>query len=384
MKQEKPDTAGLVKAGELARAAGVSLSTVKFYVKEGLIRPVCKTGRNMAYYDPKAAETIQLIRSLQKERFYPLSVIKSLLAGGTVRTSDLALLDAIHKVDGPEAPASISAGEALRRCGLTSVQAAALAETGLVTPKGPPRRQSYSREDMAVMELVARRLEAGIPFQQTVRALAIYQEALSRAVQADVDSFVAGALMARDFTAEAGANMIRVSDETLDAFIAIRRKELNRFYGSQRLEDLERFEHRLAQASEVLCPILARAGLGAAAELYAAAMRGEVTGTPATDQAAEHGWAFARAARGDIPRSIAESLRARRYFLSLSPAGGGSAALTQWLLKCVWLTLAPDILDCRRAAEDAWNALGLWAAAACPALPAAEIRRKLEELRGGL
>ena len=36
--------------------------------------------------------------------------------------------------------------------------------------------------------------------------------------------------------------MIRVSDETLDSFIALRRKALNREYGSRRLEDMGRFE----------------------------------------------------------------------------------------------------------------------------------------------
>ena len=381
MKQEKPNVSGLMKVGELAKAAGVSLSTVKFYVKEGLIRPVCKTGKNMAYYDPASAETIQLIRSLQKERFYPLSVIKSLLSGGTVRAPDLELLDAIHKVDS-DTGETVTAGEALRRSGLSAAQAAALAEAGLIRPEGTARRQSYSREDLAVMELVARRLEAGIPFQQSVRALVIYQSALSQAAEADVDSFVAGALMARDFTAEVGANMIRVSDETLDAFISIRRKTLNRFYGSRRLEDLERLERCLAQALELLCSILTEAGLNAAAELCAAAGRSTATGSVALDQAAGHYWAFARATRGDIPRSVAEALRSRRYFLDLSPAGTDTEALALWLLKCSWLTLAPDILDCRQAEADAWDAFGRWARESCPELPALELRSRLETLRG--
>ena len=53
---KKEQTAGLMKAGELAKAAGVSVSTVKFYAKEGLIRASLKTGRNMAYYDPAHPE----------------------------------------------------------------------------------------------------------------------------------------------------------------------------------------------------------------------------------------------------------------------------------------------------------------------------------------
>jgi len=71
----KEQNKGLLKIGELAKAAGVSVPTVKFYIKEGLIRPVCKTRRNMAYYDPAGVTAIGMIRMLQRERFYPLSVI---------------------------------------------------------------------------------------------------------------------------------------------------------------------------------------------------------------------------------------------------------------------------------------------------------------------
>ena len=66
---KKEQTAGLMKAGELAKATGVSVSTVKFYAKEGLIRAALKTGRNVAYYDPSCVEIIQRIRKLQWERF---------------------------------------------------------------------------------------------------------------------------------------------------------------------------------------------------------------------------------------------------------------------------------------------------------------------------
>ena len=66
----------LLRIGELAKEAGVSLTTVKFYAKEGLIRPARKTGRNMAYYDRACVNTIGTIRRLQRERYYPLSVIK--------------------------------------------------------------------------------------------------------------------------------------------------------------------------------------------------------------------------------------------------------------------------------------------------------------------
>ncbi|MBS7388570.1 MAG: MerR family DNA-binding transcriptional regulator, partial [Eubacteriales bacterium] len=39
MSEQKTSTDGLMKIGELAKAANVNVSTLKFYVKEELIRP---------------------------------------------------------------------------------------------------------------------------------------------------------------------------------------------------------------------------------------------------------------------------------------------------------------------------------------------------------
>ena len=62
MSEQKTSTDGLMKIGELAKAANVNVSTLKFYVKEELIRPALKTGRNMAYYDRSCISAIGTIR----------------------------------------------------------------------------------------------------------------------------------------------------------------------------------------------------------------------------------------------------------------------------------------------------------------------------------
>ena len=72
---KKNATTDLLKIGDLAKATNTNVSTIKFYVKEGLIQPACKTGPNMAYYSADCIARVQLIKSLQKEHYYPLSVI---------------------------------------------------------------------------------------------------------------------------------------------------------------------------------------------------------------------------------------------------------------------------------------------------------------------
>lgn len=68
-----------MKIGEVARAAGVSVSTVHHYLREGLLRPPPQTSRNMAYYDPSTVEDIRMIKELQAGRFLPLAAIKLIL-----------------------------------------------------------------------------------------------------------------------------------------------------------------------------------------------------------------------------------------------------------------------------------------------------------------
>ena len=121
MSEQKTSTDGLMKIGELAKAANVNVSTLKFYVKEELIRPSLKTGRNMSWYSPDCVATIRAIRMLQRERFYPLSVIKHLLSSsGAGSPPELALLDAIHKVDYRTTGDAVPLSEAARRTRLTT------------------------------------------------------------------------------------------------------------------------------------------------------------------------------------------------------------------------------------------------------------------------
>src|SRR5690242_7862266 len=82
----------LLKVGQLAQSSGVSIATIKFYLREGLLpRPTLKTSRNMAWYDRSFVERIKAIKRMQ-ERFLPLRVIKQLLADRPHMTAEEAQL----------------------------------------------------------------------------------------------------------------------------------------------------------------------------------------------------------------------------------------------------------------------------------------------------
>ena len=70
-----------MRIGELAKRAGVSIATIKYYIREGLLPPAPrKTGRTMAWYDHDYLERLLLIRRLREEQFLPVRVIRAVLA----------------------------------------------------------------------------------------------------------------------------------------------------------------------------------------------------------------------------------------------------------------------------------------------------------------
>lgn len=66
----------LLKIGQVAGAAKVSIPTVRYYVDQGLIRPVSKTAGGFMLLEPQVVKTIGEIKRLQQEERLLLSEIK--------------------------------------------------------------------------------------------------------------------------------------------------------------------------------------------------------------------------------------------------------------------------------------------------------------------
>ena len=65
--------------GELARAAGVPSSTLRYYERSGLLTPAGRTGGNYRYYTGASLERLRFIRTCQEAGF-PLRDVGALLA----------------------------------------------------------------------------------------------------------------------------------------------------------------------------------------------------------------------------------------------------------------------------------------------------------------
>ena len=65
--------------GQLARAATVPTSTVRFYERRGLLKPDARTSSNYRMYSARAAERLKFIRAAQATGF-SLKDVREMLA----------------------------------------------------------------------------------------------------------------------------------------------------------------------------------------------------------------------------------------------------------------------------------------------------------------
>lgn len=154
-----------LRIGELAERAGVSVATIKYYIREGLLPPPpVKTGRTMGYYDLAYLDRLKLIRTLREEHYLPLRVIRTILAergDAQLAPGEAALLArvapaVVSKLDPVED--GVSREELMTRFKMSADEMELLEEMGLVGEHGAAG--GYTHGDVELLEGMAA-LEAG-------------------------------------------------------------------------------------------------------------------------------------------------------------------------------------------------------------------------------
>jgi DNA-binding transcriptional MerR regulator len=69
-----------VRLAELSRRAGIPRSTIKFYIREGILSPGAVHARNQASYGTQHLERLELIRALREVAELPLDVVARVTA----------------------------------------------------------------------------------------------------------------------------------------------------------------------------------------------------------------------------------------------------------------------------------------------------------------
>jgi len=159
---------GLLRVSEVSRAAGVSLPTIHYYVREGLLIPAVKTARNMAYYSRECIEDIRLIKELQSKRFLPLSAIKMII-NARHEGQDIdhliemrSFLDDIFQPVGKGTSMSLSLDELIDATGLSATDIHTLEGLGLLMPVETLQGRFYDDIDVRVARIVRELAEFGL------------------------------------------------------------------------------------------------------------------------------------------------------------------------------------------------------------------------------
>ncbi len=199
----------LVRISDLARLAGVPAPTIKHYMREGLLpRAQARTSRNMAYYDPRLAERVRVIKDLQSRRFLPLKLIADLLepppsaalradAEQTLRRHLGDLEPAIRagardarQVRGRETISVRSRSAVLATLDVTAQELDDLAIAGLVEPSSVTGDELvYAGPDLEILEVIDEVRRSGMGDLFPMPILAPYAAAVRTLVRVEIELF---------------------------------------------------------------------------------------------------------------------------------------------------------------------------------------------------
>jgi DNA-binding transcriptional MerR regulator len=216
----RPDQ--LLKIGELAERSGVPIATLKFYLREGLIAPVRKSGRTMAWYHPSTVGRIRSIRELQERQFLPLDVIRQTIDRADEAADDHAIAEGIVEVlirrTGKRAR---SRDEVLAR-GAKELELEWLQRAGLAVPD---EDGSYRGDDLALLQTLGAARRSGLaadilPFE----ILGDYLVAINRLVEIELRMFRSG-VIGRAKPGEV-AKLTKAATELSERLVVLLRRKL--------------------------------------------------------------------------------------------------------------------------------------------------------------
>jgi DNA-binding transcriptional MerR regulator len=153
-----------IRIDELARRADLTVDTIRFYQREGLLPPAERAGRAKVYGQDHLARLAQ-IKDLQARRF-SLAAIKSLLESD--RTD---LVDGIFSGEGS---ASYSLAQLIETSGGSADLAARLHTAGLLRDPADYGRDAYDSTDLEVLRTVVELERLGLPDDILVELASIY------------------------------------------------------------------------------------------------------------------------------------------------------------------------------------------------------------------
>jgi DNA-binding transcriptional MerR regulator len=170
---------GRWRIDELAQEAGLTVDTIRYYSREGLLSPPERAGRHKLY-GREHLERLARIRELQEQKF-------SLAAIRAICTADRPGLENLFATSG----GSYSLAELVERSGLDPALVERLRAVGLLADPESLGHDAYDDNDLALLRAVAELRSIGMTEDILVALGDIYVRHFL-ALQADVHAMLAG------------------------------------------------------------------------------------------------------------------------------------------------------------------------------------------------
>jgi len=172
------EPAGDLRIDDLARESGLTVDTIRFYQREGLLPAAERVGRTKLYGSVHRAR-LEQIRDLQQRRF-SLAAIKALLDA-----DQQGIVDGIFGGTG----ADYSFAEVVSRSGVDPVLADRLRDSGLLRDPAEFGRDAYDASDLDLLRAVTELARLGLPGDLIVELTNIYTEGVERMQSQVLDLF---------------------------------------------------------------------------------------------------------------------------------------------------------------------------------------------------
>lgn len=155
---------------DLARLADVSVDTIRYYRKRGLLQPPRPAGR-VARYGPSHLDRLRRIRALRAEGM-PLALVQRVLDDATASdaTADAVTASSIA----PTTEELLTLDELAARCAMPAAFLEAMVRSGVLVPRrrgigDDPDTAVFTTADVEAVRLGLKLLEEGLPVDGLLR-----------------------------------------------------------------------------------------------------------------------------------------------------------------------------------------------------------------------
>jgi MerR family transcriptional regulator, copper efflux regulator len=180
--EQAPPGSGCWRIDDLAQRAELTVDTIRYYQREGLLPPAERAGR-LKLYGPQHLQRLERIRDLQARRF-SLAAIRALLDEDRKGIVDGIFADAggrTYPID-----------ELIERAGIDPELALALKDSGLLRDPQEYGREDYDSDDLELLRTMAELARLGMPTAAIVELGRIYATGIEAMQREVIDLFATG------------------------------------------------------------------------------------------------------------------------------------------------------------------------------------------------